>query len=120
MDHNKHIQNEARDEILTILEKYNGILCYEALNEMKFIEKIVYGMLTSFNLFKKTVLKTILYSNKFQFKSEETLRKHPPTAGLLMRQVNKEYKVPNTNFTIPVGMKVLIPSYGIHHDKGSF
>lgn len=44
MDWNKHIQNEARQEILTILEKYNGNLCYEALNEMKYIDKVIYGM----------------------------------------------------------------------------
>lgn len=43
MDWNKHIQNEARQEILTILEKYNGNLCYEALNEMKYIDKVIYG-----------------------------------------------------------------------------
>lgn len=43
MDDHKHIQNEARREISTVLAKYNGSLCYEAVNEMKFIEKIING-----------------------------------------------------------------------------
>lgn len=34
-----------------------------------------------------------------------------------MREATKEYRVPKMNFTIPVGMKVLIPSYAIQHDS---
>lgn len=33
-----------------------------------------------------------------------------------MRETTREYHVPKLNITIPVGMKILIPSYGIHHD----
>lgn len=44
MEKNKHIQNAARREILTVLEKHNGHLTYEAVNEMTYIEQIINGM----------------------------------------------------------------------------
>lgn len=34
----------------------------------------------------------------------------------LYRSATKDYKVPNTNFTIKKGTKVYIPVYDIHHD----
>lgn len=43
MDDNKNIQNEARREILNVLEKYNGDLCYDALNEMKYVDRVING-----------------------------------------------------------------------------
>lgn len=52
----------------------------------------------------------------FFFQFLETLRKHPPTAGMLLREANKEYRVPQMNFTIPVGMKIAIPTYAIQRD----
>lgn len=45
----------------------------------------------------------------------ESLRKHPPASNLA-RVATKDYKVPNSHFTIPKGMLVLVPVYGIHHD----
>lgn len=84
---NKHIQIEARREILTVLEKHNGELTYEALNEMTFIDQII----------------------------NESLRKHPPASNLA-RVATKNYPVPNSNYTIPKGMMVLVPVYAIHHD----
>jgi len=33
-----------------------------------------------------------------------------------MRQCTKEYTIPNSEFTIPKGMKVIIPIAGLHHD----
>lgn len=46
----------------------------------------------------------------------ETLRKHP-VAGNSTRIANKPYKVPNTDITIPKGMRAYIPIYAIHHDE---
>lgn len=43
MEKHKHIQNEARREIFAILDKHNGNLTYEALNEMTFIDQIING-----------------------------------------------------------------------------
>ncbi len=44
MDYNKTIQDEVRREILTVLEKYNGELCHEALSEMKYVDRVINGM----------------------------------------------------------------------------
>lgn len=41
--HNQHIQHKARESIRNVLIKYNGIWCYEAIIEMKYIEQIIEG-----------------------------------------------------------------------------
>lgn len=41
--HNQHIQNKARESIRNVLIKHNGIWCYEAIIEMKYIEQIIEG-----------------------------------------------------------------------------
>lgn len=43
LNSNKHIQDKARKEIELVLEKHDGFLSYEALNEMVYISQIVYG-----------------------------------------------------------------------------
>lgn len=45
----------------------------------------------------------------------ETLRKYPPV-DTLTRIADRDYAVPEANYTIPKGMQVLIPLYGIHYD----
>lgn len=45
----------------------------------------------------------------------ETLRKHP-VAGNVTRIATRPFKVPNTDFTIPKGMRIFIPIYALHHD----
>jgi cytochrome P450 family 6 len=49
----------------------------------------------------------------------ETLRKYPPIPALL-RVVTKPYVIPGTSVHLDVGMKVLIPVYGLHHDPKYF
>lgn len=44
LEHNKHIQDKARNEIFTVLSKYNGELTYDAINEMVYIEQIINGL----------------------------------------------------------------------------
>lgn len=43
LEKNKHIQDEARREITTVLDKYDGNLTYEALNGMTYIDQILNG-----------------------------------------------------------------------------
>lgn len=38
-------------------------------------------------------------------------------AGNSTRIANKPYKVPNTDITIPKGMRAYIPIYAFHHDE---
>ncbi|CAD7079471.1 unnamed protein product [Hermetia illucens] len=41
---NQNIQDKCRAEVNRVLEKYNGVLTYEAMNEMQYVEQIVLGM----------------------------------------------------------------------------
>lgn len=40
---NMDIQRRARDEINTVLEKHNGVLSYESMMEMSYIDQIING-----------------------------------------------------------------------------
>ncbi|CAD7080276.1 unnamed protein product [Hermetia illucens] len=84
---NSDIQNRARDEIFTVLNKYNGQLTYEALMEMQYIDQII----------------------------SETLRKYPPMVTIT-RQATEDYRIPNTNITLEKDTSIFIPVYSIHHD----
>ncbi|CAD7079480.1 unnamed protein product [Hermetia illucens] len=84
---NQDIQDKCRAEINRVLEKYNGNLTYEAMNEMHYVEQ------------------TIL----------ETLRKYP-IVPVNFRKCVKDYRVRGTNVTIEKGIPVQIPVYAIHHD----
>lgn len=44
LEHNKPIQDKARNEISTVLSKYNGELTYDAINEMIYVEQIINGL----------------------------------------------------------------------------
>ncbi|CAD7079483.1 unnamed protein product [Hermetia illucens] len=81
------IQDKCRAEVNHVLEKYNGKLSYEAMNEMHYVEQ------------------TIL----------ETLRKYP-ILPVVLRKCVKDYQVRGTNIIIKKGTPVQIPAYSIHHD----
>ncbi|KAK0084737.1 hypothetical protein PV325_006491 [Microctonus aethiopoides] len=85
---NLDIQKKARQDIVNAINKNDGNLTYEALQEMTYLEAMV----------------------------AETLRKYPP-APMTSRRCEYPYKIPGTNIVLPVGMRVVIPIYGIHHDS---
>ncbi|XP_023727329.1 probable cytochrome P450 6a14 [Cryptotermes secundus] len=84
---NPDIQERLRTEIDMVLEKHDGKLSYEAIQEMSYLDKVV----------------------------SETLRKYPPISGL-MRECSKPYKIPGTDIVLDTRMRVLIPVIGLHHD----
>lgn len=49
----------------------------------------------------------------------ETLRKHPSVPAT-WRVVTKPYVIPGTSVHLDVGMTILIPVYGLHHDPKYF
>jgi len=49
----------------------------------------------------------------------ETLRKHPPVPGP-GRVVTKPYVIPGTSVNLDVGVTILIPICGLHHDPKYF
>lgn len=65
----------------------HGDITYDSINEMKYLDCCV----------------------------DETLRKYPPLP-ILNRECSKDYKIPDTNLTIPKGTPILIPAFGLQRD----
>ncbi|XP_063236386.1 probable cytochrome P450 6a14 [Bacillus rossius redtenbacheri] len=84
---NQGIQEKLKQEIDTVLGRHNGLLTYDALKDMKYLDQVI----------------------------DETLRKHPP-AGSVSRRCNKPYVIPGTKVLIEEGMIVHVPIYALHHD----
>ncbi|KAK5638810.1 hypothetical protein RI129_013105 [Pyrocoelia pectoralis] len=87
MAEHQDIQEKVRKEIETVLETYDGEVCYDSIKEMKYLRQVI----------------------------DETLRKHPPLEYLL-RTCVKDYKVPGTDVTIEKGTAVSVSIYGLHYD----
>ncbi|GJQ68333.1 Cyp6a9 [Trypoxylus dichotomus] len=85
---NQEIQEKLRKEVKEAYKKCNGELTYDAVMEMKYMDKVV----------------------------NETLRKYPPVP-ILNRVCSLDYKIPDTNVTITKGTKVFISALGIHRDE---
>ncbi|XP_052870409.1 probable cytochrome P450 6a14 [Anopheles cruzii] len=85
------IQQRARDCVLGELDRHDGQLTYDSFKNMLYLDQCIY----------------------------ETLRKYPPVA-VLERTVAKQYKIPGTAVVLPVGMKIMIPAYAIHHDPAIY
>lgn len=117
---NQHIQERARREIESVLEKQQEKgLTYEALDEMDYCKAIVNGKLIH-QIFNRHSRKTLPLTRKYRLVFiTETLRKHP-VGGNLTRIANEAYKVPGTDYTIPKGMRIYIPVYAIHHDDNIY
>ncbi|CAG7709903.1 unnamed protein product [Allacma fusca] len=85
---NQDVQERLAEEVVPIMEKNNGALTYESVNEMQYLDMVV----------------------------AETLRKNPP-AFFTERECTTEYKIPDTNVIVKKGMRVVIPINSIHHDE---
>ncbi|CAD7079518.1 unnamed protein product [Hermetia illucens] len=88
---NPDIQEKARQEIETVLTKYEGKLTYEAVKDMVYVDQII----------------------------SESLRKYPPVVNLI-RQPFKDYRVPGTKIILEKGTSVFIPVFSIHRDPEIF
>ncbi|XP_068622880.1 cytochrome P450 6g1-like [Battus philenor] len=88
--HHPRAQDKAQKEVDSVLQKYGGKLCYEAVNEMTYLEW------------------TLM----------EALRMFPP--GLLLRKCTRRYTLPGTDVTLDSGVKILIPLEAIHNDPQYF
>lgn len=84
---NPDIQEILRTEIDTVLEKHDGNISYEAIQEMTYLDKVV----------------------------AETLRKYSPVP-MLNRECSQPYKLPGTDTVLERGTMVIIPLQALHHD----
>ncbi|KYB28570.1 probable cytochrome P450 6a14 [Tribolium castaneum] len=82
------LQQKLRNEINTVLAKYDGHMTYEAIQDMKYMDQVI----------------------------NEALRMYPPVP-LLSRKCVKDYKIPDQEIIIDKGTTVCIPIWGIHYDK---
>ncbi|KAI7815164.1 cytochrome p450, partial [Rhyzopertha dominica] len=88
---NLEIQDRLREEILNVLEKYDGKITYDAIKEMEYLNCVL----------------------------EETLRKYCPVSFLL-RKCTKDYTIPNTNHLVKKGLSVVISTFAIQQDPEYF
>nr|AKZ17695.1 cytochrome P450 monooxygenase CYP6BQ36 [Tenebrio molitor] len=84
---NPDIQEKLRQEVNSVLSKYDNQLTYDGIKEMTYMDQILH----------------------------ETLRKYPPLS-ILLRQCTKDYIVPHTNIVITKGTDVAISAWGLHRD----
>jgi cytochrome P450 family 6 len=85
---NTEIQVNLRKEIQETLEKYDGKVTYESIQEMKYLDMV-------FN---------------------ETMRKYP-VVDIQFRQCSKDFKIPNSNLSIPKDAAIMLSSHALHHDE---
>ncbi|KAK9884796.1 hypothetical protein WA026_009024 [Henosepilachna vigintioctopunctata] len=88
---NKEILDKVRKEIREVLAKYNGELSYEALMDMKYMDKVM----------------------------KETMRKYPPLP-FLDRMCSTDYEFSGTDVTLEKGTKISISLLGLHYDPDYF
>lgn len=105
---NSEIQDTLRSEIKDFLNSEE--LTYEIVNKMPYLEQIVMGM---------TLFLTLFILLLYLFLFLETLRKYSVVPDLFRVALN-DYKVPNTNFVIEKGTRVMIPADAIHHDSSIY
>nr|ARO50440.1 cytochrome P450 [Chironomus tentans] len=85
---NIDMQEKLRAEILEKTKDNNGVISYETLHEMTYLNQVV----------------------------SETLRMYTPGFTLL-RQSSEDFEVPDTNVTIKKGSSVWIPTLAFHFDE---
>ncbi|KAJ9579607.1 hypothetical protein L9F63_004686, partial [Diploptera punctata] len=88
---NPDVQDKLRKCIRTTLNKYDGKITYESLQNMSYLDQVV----------------------------DETLRKYP-AGSTLGRVVTKPYQIPGSSLKLDVGDKVQISVYALHHDPKYF
>lgn len=84
---NQHIQDRLRKEIREVYDKHQGVLTYDAVKEMKYLDKFF----------------------------KEVLRMYP-LIPFIMREVSENYTFKGTKISIEKGTKVWVPTYGIQRD----
>lgn len=85
------VQKQLQNEIDTILAQTGGIVTYDSIKEMKYLEMV----------------------------AEEVLRLYP-SVPFMQRQCTTNYKIPNSNLTIPAGTAITFSIMGMHRNPEYF
>ncbi|XP_046385888.1 cytochrome P450 9e2-like isoform X2 [Ischnura elegans] len=96
--HHDEIQKRVRMEVEEVLKRHKGVLTYEALQEMTYLDMVMH----------------------------ETMRFYPP-APFMVRSCSKPYRLPNPyrnsdygGLVLKEGFPVVVPMYGIHMDNAFY
>ncbi|VVC25724.1 Hypothetical protein CINCED_3A014569 [Cinara cedri] len=84
---NPEIQIKLREIIKEKHDENEGKLSYDMLKELKYLDMVI----------------------------NETFRLHPPVP-ILSRVCTKKYSIPDSDLTLNIGEKLLIPTYSLHND----
>ncbi|CAH1726896.1 unnamed protein product [Chironomus riparius] len=85
------IQEKVKNEIETIVAKYDNKVTYDGIVEMKYLQMVI----------------------------DESLRMFPPVPQII-RKPSRDYKIPGSDLVIPKGSLVIIPNYSIHNDPENY
>lgn len=99
------IQDKCRQSVRDVLHKSDGVVTYESIMEMHYLEQCINGEsppLTYFLLLNPSL-------------SAETLRKYPPF-GLTTRKVTEDYQIPGTECVLAKDTILFLPYHAIHYD----
>ncbi|XP_012055383.1 PREDICTED: cytochrome P450 6a2-like [Atta cephalotes] len=88
---NQSIQEKVRKEIKEVLDNVDGVISYDSIKKINYLEKIF----------------------------QETLRKYPPVTFLIRKPI-KNYTFEGTKITLRKGQDVIIPNYAIQHDPNIY
>lgn len=88
---NQSIQEKVREEIKEVLNSTDGVIEYDNIKKMSYLEMIF----------------------------QETLRKYPPVM-YLMRKPIRNYTFEGTKVSLRKGQEVIIPIYAIQHDPNIY
>ncbi|KAK4878166.1 hypothetical protein RN001_010672 [Aquatica leii] len=87
----QNIQEKLREEVNSVMERYDQVMTYESLNDLVYMRQVL----------------------------DEVMRKYPPLP-VLSRICTIDYKVPNIDFVLKKGTRVMIPLLGIQNDPEYF
>ncbi|XP_014285335.1 probable cytochrome P450 6a13 [Halyomorpha halys] len=87
----QEIQERLLQEIVEVLKKHAGVLTYEAVKEMKYLDQVL----------------------------SETLRLFPPIPSTF-RVSRSPYQIPGSSLLLPAGSTVTVPIYSLQHDPKHF
>lgn len=88
---NQDIQDRLRSENEEILSKHNDEVTYDGIMEMKYLDMV-------FN---------------------ESMRKYP-VVDSQFRKCGKDFKIPDTDLTIPKDTLIILSSHALHNDERFF
>jgi len=86
------LQERAYQEIRSVLDEYEDKICYEAVQKMDLVARIL----------------------------DEGLRMYTPAGVLIRKQNEKRYVVPGTSYVLERGTSVMIPIQSLHYDEEYF